>query len=200
MSSSTRTRRFRSPTRPTTSSTQSGADLAMMRIPVGETFTIVDDDDYEEASQYIWTLVEWRGKQYAKRKVKVAPYTYITESLHFWLTGWAYVDHIDGDGLNNQRSNLREVTHKKNLQYQKPQNRKKSSAYRGIAWFKPREKWRARLKCNGIEVHIGYFDNEHDAAEAWNKKALEYYGPESFQNVIERKEVVSNEDPPDLAR
>lgn len=56
-------------------------------------------------------------------------------------------------------------------------------------WFKPREKWRARMKVNGIEVHVGYFDNEHDAAEAWNKEALRQYGPDSFQNTINRKEV-----------
>lgn len=171
----------------------------MKRIPVGNDFTLVDDEDYEDASRYVWTLVEWRGKRYAKRKINHNG-KYITESLHYYLTGWEYVDHIDGNGLNNQRENLREVTHKKNIQYQKPQTRKKSSAYRGVCWFKPREKWRARLKCDGLEVHVGYFDCEHEAAEAWNESALLHYGKDSFQNVIERKEVVSSENPPDLAR
>jgi AP2-like factor (euAP2 lineage) len=158
------------------------------QLKVGNTFALVDDEDYDEANQFVWTLIEWRGKQYAKRKLNFKG-RIITESLHYYLTGYDYTDHIDGDGLNNKRSNLREVTHKKNIQMQRPQKRTTSSAYRGVTWFKPRQKWRARLKVDGREVHVGYFDDEDEAAREWNKAALVHYGPDSFQNVIERKEV-----------
>jgi len=160
-------------------------------IPVGNLFAQVDDDDYFELSQYTWSLIEWKGKRYAKRKQRLSddPYPkYGTISMHQQITGYDLTDHIDGNGLNNQRSNLRHLSHKKNIQYQLPQRRDKSSKYRGVSWFKPRQKWKARLKIDGREVHVGYFTCEHQAAEAWNKAALKHYGPDSYQNVISTEE------------
>lgn len=160
----------------------------MKQIPVGPRHhALVDDEDYDDVSRYTWTLIEWRGKKYAKRKYRMSDDEYPqygTESMHSFLTGFEYTDHIDGNGLNNQRSNLREVTHKKNIQYQRPQSRAKSSRYRGVGWFKPKGKWRARLKVDGREVHIGYFDSPEEAAKAWNEEALHHYGPDSYQNEV----------------
>ncbi len=161
----------------------------MKLIPLGNTaFAKVDDSDYERVIERgIWSLIEWRGKQYAKRKYRKSKDLYPeygTESMHNFITGWDYVDHKDGDGLNNQRSNLRHFDHQSNIQAQRPQQRAKSSPYRGVGWFKPKRKWRARLKIDGREVHIGYFDNEHEAALAWNEAARYHYGENTFQNTI----------------
>lgn len=154
----------------------------MKLVPVGlRDFAKVDDEDYELVlSEGPWSLIEWRGKQYAKRKDQG-----YTLAMHTLISGFSYCHHVDNDGLNNQKSNLQDVTHKKNIQLQRPQSRKKSSKYRGVSWFKPKEKWRARLKVDGEEIHIGYYDSEIQAAMAWNTVALEMYGPDSYQNVIE---------------
>ena len=146
---------------------------------------MVDDEDYDIVIESgPWQLISWRTKEYAKKKLTTGPYETVTLSMHELITGWSYVHHVDNNGLNNQMSNLKETTHKKNIQLQIPQQRQKSSAYRGVSWFKPKLRWRVRLKCDGREIHIGYFDTETEAAIAWNTAALTYYGSDSYQNII----------------
>ena len=73
-------------------------------------------------------------------------------------------DHVNRDRLDNRRSNLRIVSHAHNLQ--NTSSRGGASAYRGVSWFAPASRWRARATINGIEHHIGYFINELSAADA----------------------------------
>lgn len=85
------------------------------------------------------------------------------------------VDHIDGNGLNNQRSNLRLATHGQNMM-----NRRKhvnnTSGYTGVCWDKGAEKWRATLSYRGKTLHIGRFQEPADAALARDKLARELHG------------------------
>lgn len=77
----------------------------------------------------------------------------------------AEVDHIDGNGLNNKRSNLRIVTNSEN-QYNRRHKRKyPKSGVPGVYWFPPTSKWKAQVILNGKDVHLGYFDNVREAAE-----------------------------------
>lgn len=165
------------------------------RIPVGEggSVALVDNEDYEFLSQFVWTLIEWRGKQYAKRKQRLSddPYPeYGTISMHsLILSGAVEVDHIDGNGLNNQRSNLREVTHAQNIQNQKVQRRSKTG-YRGVTYFpncgqwKRKKPWRARIKVDGYDRTIGYYSTPEEAAKAWNEAALDAWGEYARLNKI----------------
>ena len=78
------------------------------QVPVGDTFALVDEADFDLVSTYTWSLIEWRTCKYAKRRTKDGK----TVSMHqFILSTTEEVDHVDGNGLNNTRSNLREVTH-----------------------------------------------------------------------------------------
>ena len=73
-------------------------------------------------------------------------------------------DHIDGNGLNNQRENLRIVTHRENsLNRHIP----KSSKYPGVHWDNQRGKWRSRIRVAGKNRHIGYFNSEESAAREY---------------------------------
>lgn len=167
----------------------------MKKIPVGPNghFALVDDSDYEFLSQFVWTLTEWRGKQYAKRRARLTQDKhpeYGTISMHsLILKGAIEVDHVDGNGLNNQRVNLRPVTHKQNIQGQRVQSRSKSG-YRGVTYFPMAGKWlrkkpwRARIKVNGVDRTIGYFQSPEDAARAWNEEALEAWGQYANLNEI----------------
>lgn len=111
------------------------------------------------------------------------------------LKGVIEVDHIDGNGLNNQRSNLRNVTHAENIQNQRVQRRSKSG-YRGVTYFpncgkwKRKKPWRARIKVDGDDTTIGYFSTPEEAAKAWNEAALKAWGKFARLNQItEVKEV-----------
>ena len=95
------------------------------------------------------------------------------------------VDHIDGNGLNNQRANLRLATQSQNLA--NSSGRPHSSKYKGVFWSKDeryKRRWWARIKKNGKSTHLGIFATEEEAAAAYNQAAIEMFGDFSRINVL----------------
>lgn len=92
------------------------------------------------------------------------------------LTKEETVDHIDHNGLNNQRANLRIASTAENTHNQRIQTRSKTSKYKGVYWYKTTGRWRARIKVQMKYISLGYFDREEDAARAYNEAALKYFG------------------------
>lgn len=86
-----------------------------------------------------------------------------------------HVDHVNHDGLDNRRSNLRIVVGSQNHMNQRPQVGR-TSMYKGVYWDKGREKWRSRINANGQRTHLGYFDDEREAAEVYDGAALMLFG------------------------
>jgi hypothetical protein len=80
------------------------------------------------------------------------------------------IDHKDGDGLNNRRYNLRPATHANNMQNAKFD--KGTSKFKGVHFYKQTKKWRASI----AEKHLGYFNDEHEAARAYDNAAKEMFG------------------------
>jgi hypothetical protein len=76
-----------------------------------------------------------------------------------------YIDHIDGNPLNNRIENLRPCTASENLCNAKTRKNNVSGT-KGVSWFKPKQKWRARVSFNKKEYHIGYFDSQKAAEVA----------------------------------
>jgi hypothetical protein len=87
-----------------------------------------------------------------------------------------YVDHKNCDTLDNRKSNLRLCNLQQNAMNQSVQNIKKTSIYKGVYYKKDRSKWRANIKINGKNIHIGYFLTQEEAAIKYNEKALEIFG------------------------
>ena len=90
------------------------------------------------------------------------------------------VDHKDRNKLNNVASNLRMAT----SQEQKRNQGKKigfSSQYIGVSWYKRDDKWRAKIKHNNKNIHIGMFDNEVEAAQAYDESLANIPIDESFK-------------------
>lgn len=92
------------------------------------------------------------------------------------------VDHINGNTLDNRRSNLRFATKSQNSI-----NSTKSSGvsnYKGV-WFRQRKKpWVAEINKDGIKYYLGSYSNEVEAALAYNKKAVELFGEFAVENVV----------------
>lgn len=155
----------------------------MKRIPLTRgKFAIVDDEDYEWLMQWKWYASLNRGLWYAARQEQkgVNP-KYSCILMHRELlkppNGFE-IDHHNNNSLDNRRFNLRICTHSNNLGNQKPQTGG-SSKYKGVSWHKKNQKWRAQI---GKKRHsLGYFDNEIDAAKAYDKAAKELFG--EFANV-----------------
>lgn len=143
---------------------------------------MVDATDYDLVSKFKWHGTD---KGYASRSIKKGnKRTSIT--MHRFLMNPPddmYVDHIDGNKLNNRRSNLRICTHNDNCR-----NRKLTvnctSTFKGVNWHKKSGKWQARVKFERKIYHLGLYDNEMDAAHAYNLFAVEKFGEYALLNPI----------------
>lgn len=143
----------------------------MKQIPLTQDkFTQVDDDIYEWAKDYKWYARKHRRTYYAVRNFRLERNgQQRTMFLHHCIIGFPLdkneIDHIDGSGLNNQRSNLRIATNRGNEQNKHLTN--KSSKYIGVSLRTDRDKWEAKLYIKGKTLHLGLFDVEEDAALAY---------------------------------
>lgn len=142
-------------------------------------FAIVDDEDYERLSVHKWHLQKCGRTYYAMRRVRVpGKKSPIAICMHREILGvlpGLFVDHIDGDGLNNQKSNLRICTHRCNTANQR-KSKNKSSIFKGVTWHKATKKWASQIKKDYHLFHLGLFNNEVEAAKAYDEKAKELFG------------------------
>ena len=87
-----------------------------------------------------------------------------------------FIDHINHNGLDNRKANLRVVTRLENTWNKRKQRGNYSSQYKGVTWLKRTGKWQARIVCNGRAIFIGQFDDEKAAARAYDARAAELFG------------------------
>ncbi len=156
------------------SSTFKAGSEATRRIPLtcGQ-FALVDAEDYYRLAKFQWFANgPTKTKFYAVRKCdrKNVKMHRVIMAAPDHLS----VDHIDRNGLNNCKSNLRLCTHAQNS-CNKP-SRNGVSKYKGINRDRYEKKWTARVHFNNKTCHIGTFATEIDAAKAYDKKAVELHG------------------------
>ena len=148
---------------------------------------VVDDEDYDLVMQYRWHVVEL-----SRPGRPCGPYavTELYESqtgrmratrMHRLLTGWPRTDHVDHNGLNNQRSNLRPASSGQNGANRRP-NLRASSQFKGVRWYPKLSKWCARVTKDGHTFHLGYFTSEIEAARAYDAAALTLWGEYAYLN------------------
>lgn len=99
-----------------------------------------------------------------------------------------YLDHIDGDPLNNSINNLREATKQQNSRNQKKikslNGKPTSSIYKGVWWSIRNKKWEVQISINGKRKFLGYFISEIEAARAYNRAAIKLFGEFAKLNTI----------------
>ena len=146
---------------------------------------ILDEADYKELSKFKWGIKKCRRTSYAKRTFTVngVDTLVIMHRVIMDAPKGLQVDHINGNGLDNRRSNLRLCTNQQNQQNRRP-TRNSSSKYKGVSFSKQRQKWEAQMKCGTKRFNLGHFALEEDAARAYNKKAIELSGEFAYINII----------------
>jgi len=158
----------------------------MKQIPLTKgKFALVDDEDYKYLNQFKWWAKKGKKNFYAVRK----NYSYKKPKLirmHREIMNPPenmFIDHINHNGLDNQRKNLRIVTNQQNMMNQ--QLRKNtSSKFKGVRFFKLNKLWQSYIGHNQKQIHIGFFKKEIDAAIAYNQKAKELFGSYALLNPI----------------
>lgn len=140
-------------------------------------FTTVDDEDYEDLNKYKWFAHDEDGRWYALRQIRVGDKQKVIR-MHRLITlalKGSYVDHINGDSLDNSKSNLRICTNHQNTTNQKLR-KDNTSGLKGATWDKNKKKWFAQIRTNRKRMHLGYFNNVLDAAIAYDRAAEKYHG------------------------
>jgi hypothetical protein len=133
--------------------------------------TLVDDEDYIILSKFNWQALKHGGIWYAVRsRCRIYMHREIMKTPSNMVT-----DHINHDGLDNRRCNLRICTQTQN-QYNREKHLRNTSGYKGVTWDKSNHKWRAQIRHDGVYLSIGYFRSVTEAALAYNNAAIKYHG------------------------
>lgn len=149
---------------------------------------LVDDDDFERLNQIRWYANKHANTFYAVGYIKVNKKA-ISVLMHWLVMGGKGIDHIDHNGLNNQKSNLRFCTVSENgMNQQKQKNR--SSIYKGVYFNKLSKKWGAYININRKNIYLGSFTDEIQAAKAYNQKAIELF--REFANLNNLNQIYEN--------
>lgn len=144
----------------------------------GEKF-IFDIEDFGEISKHTWSN---KGRGYLAACINGK-----NIRLHRFImkpSDKEIVDHIFGDTFDNRRGKLRICDHQQNG-CNRRKHKTTNTNFKGIGWVEESNKWYARITVNKKKVWLGYFDNETDAANAYNEAAKIYFGEFALLNVIQ---------------
>lgn len=142
-------------------------------------YALVDDEDYEYLNQFKWY---YNGRYAARREPGVNNKMQLMHRV-ILKPGDNLTDHINGNGIDNRKCNLRIATHSENIRNTQKQ-KGCTSKYKGVYWNKTDKIWRAKIFFNKKRIHLGSYDKEIDAAKAYNNKAKELYGQFARLNII----------------
>lgn len=139
---------------------------------------IVDLDDLHLVSHFNWRVHIDGKTEYAISRQKVEGKRVLEIKMHRVLMGaqrGQLVDHINGNGLDNRRSNLRFATQAQN-QWNQKLHARNTSGVKGVCWNKAKKKWQASLMANGRRIFIGRFEKIEDAAAAYVEANKKHHG------------------------
>jgi len=135
---------------------------------------LVDPQDAWLLEAYTWRIQRTRTDRCCYVRASTGEY------LHRLICEGEEIDHINGDGLDNRRANLRAVPHRLNMANQ--QSHGGSSRFKGVCWDRARGRWTVGIKVDGIRRNLGRYDDEEEAAKVYDAEAILVWGPHARLN------------------
>lgn len=158
-------------------------DVSTPRFP--NTFTMVDDCDYEALNKHKWYVHGIDGDTYVIRKIQEDG-KQKSIMMHTEIMGKVNgkeIDHRNVNTLDNQRHNLRHCTKSEN-QKNKHAYINNTSGYKGVSWHKARSVWQVGIRDGGKRRHIGHFTCLIKAAKAHDAAARKHFGEFARTNFV----------------
>ena len=156
-----------------------GYRFRRIKLTLGQ-YAIVDPEDYERINKYKWNAYRGYSSYYSKRKIYNRKNgSERTVYMHRWIMNapkGMVVDHINHNGLDNRKENLRFATNAENSRYARKTKNKFCSDYKGIHYIKKVKRWRARITFEGKTRYVGQYRDEISAAKAYDRAAKKYFG------------------------
>jgi len=161
----------------------------MKQIPLTQgKFALVDDEDFEYLNQFKWCALKRPHTFYAVRNLPNGKGKQKLIGMHRVILkvtdGEIECDHIDWNGLNNQKSNLRLCTSAQNEKNKKPIEGR-ASKYKGVCWHKGAKKWYSQIIIKNKKTYLGCFIDEIEAAKAYDEMAKLHFGEFAYLNFKE---------------
>ncbi len=154
-----------------------------MKIPLTKCKSAIVDDKYHET---LTAMASWcyQSPGYAAARInqRLVLMHRVIAALE-WGPSVREVDHRDRNRLNNRVANLRYASNSGNHMNKGPRC-DNTSGYKGVFWHKGARKWMAQVKYEGTTHYLGLFRSKHDAAKAYNAKAIELAGEFAWLNHI----------------
>jgi hypothetical protein len=149
-------------------------------------FTIIDSEDLPRVSKYKWhtTTVNKYNKPRAVCSFKGRK-TLKLSRLIMNAPDNMVVDHINGNPLDNRKCNLRICSQRENM-LNRNLNRNNKSGYKGVSWSKRDNKWLSELQTNNKSYYLGIYKDKIEAAKAYDKKAIEFFGEYAKTNFPQK--------------
>jgi len=149
------------------------------RIPLSlGKFAIVDPEDYERLKRYKWYAREGPTTFYAVRYISILEKqdrkNAYMHNLVIDIPDGLFADHINYNGLDNRKANIRPATHTQNVWHRRKFRSNSTSNYIGVDWSKDCRKWRARIRYKGKRFSLGLFNSEIAAAKAYDAAARKF--------------------------
>lgn len=153
----------------------------------------IDNEDYDDVMKYSWHIIKSKNAFYARKNKHIGiingkqkqTKTFLHRFILDITNPKIFIDHINHNGLDNRKENLRIVTSEQNQYNRKPnkimRGKTPTSKYKGVAWHKLENKWISNIQINGNRKYLGYFIHEYEAHLAYKKAAEKYQGEYKYE-------------------